>query len=58
VIDNSTLGRKIDEFSYYPEEKEVLFLPMQKFKIISTSKEKKDGHNFDLIQMEEVLPKK
>jgi hypothetical protein len=58
VIDNSTLGRKIDEFSYYPEEKEVLFLPMQKFKIISTLKEKKDGHNFDLIQLEEVLPKK
>jgi hypothetical protein len=58
VIDKSTLGRKIDEFSIYPEEKEVLYLPLQKFRIIATSSEKKDGHDFNLIQMEEVLPKK
>lgn len=58
IIDNSTHGRKIDEFSSYPKEKEVLFIPMQQFKIISTSNEKKSGRDYIIIQMEEVLPKK
>lgn len=57
-IENSSLGRKIEEYSFYPEEKEVLFLPMQKFRIGTTSSEMKDGHEFTIINLEELPPKK
>jgi hypothetical protein len=54
-VENSCQGASISEFSFLPNEDEILFLPMNPWKIVSKTPPTQEQKYF-LIKMKEMLP--